>query len=97
VDQACQESPASGLCLPGLIRRQVEMLPFRRLAIDSTRQEALQSSGVDTRFGKLPRSARGRSKAFDRVSLSLKRGTDDREGRRLAGPGVALDALHAIR
>src|ERR1035441_8002157 len=73
------------------------MFLVRRISIRGAGEEALQSSGLDSRLAKLACSAGGRGEALDLIALTFCGAADDCERGCLARAGKALDSLDAIR
>src|SRR5216684_4512544 len=72
------------------------MFLVRRISIRGAGEEALQSSGLDSRLAKLACSAGGRGEALDLIALRFCGAADDCERGCLARAGKALDSLDAV-
>src|ERR1017187_1640650 len=73
------------------------MFLVRRISIRGGGEEALQSSGLDSRLAKLACSAGGRGEALDLIAVTFCGAADDCERGCLARAGKSLDSLDAVR
>src|SRR5271157_1997538 len=73
------------------------MFLLRRIWVRAAGEEALQGSGVDSRFAKLARGAGCRGEALDLIVPPFRGAADDGERGGLARAGEALDSLDAVR
>src|SRR5208282_5969151 len=73
------------------------MFLLRRIWVRAAGEEALQGSGLDSRFAKLARGAGCRGEALNLIALHFCGAADDGERGGLARAGEALDSLDAVR